>query len=250
MDDYDREFYLLSNDEAIRSAAPVLSAVRKWFHVKSVVDFGCGEAPWLRSWKEHGAEEVLGLDGEHVDRGRLLIDDSEFRVVDLRQPVRLGRSFDLVQSLEVGEHLPRGASETFVDTLTAHGPLVLFSAAPPGQGGEGHVNERPYAFWRGLFDQRGYVLVDAIRPAIRDDVRVSFWYRYNTFLYVHRELLREVPVELQRCALEQGPIPDLAPRSLQVFRWYLRTLPAWWVTFVAKRVLKPLQLRQRKRRAQ
>jgi hypothetical protein len=34
--------------------------------------------------------------------------------------------------------------------------MVLFSAAPPGQGGEHHVNERTYEFWRGLFARHGY----------------------------------------------------------------------------------------------
>ncbi|MDP6884692.1 MAG: hypothetical protein QF830_11185, partial [Rhodospirillales bacterium] len=43
-------------------------------------------------------------------------------------------------SLEVAEHLPPDAAETFVATLVAHGRLVLFSAAPPGQGGLNHVN--------------------------------------------------------------------------------------------------------------
>jgi hypothetical protein len=64
----------------------------------------------------------------------------------------MGRRFDLVQSLEVGEHLPLSAAETLVDSLTTASDRVLFSAAVKGQGGEFHVNEQPLAFWQELFE--------------------------------------------------------------------------------------------------
>ena len=62
---------------------------------------------------------------------------------NLANPVDLGRKFDLVQSLEVGEHLPKSAADTFVETLVKHGDVVLFSAASVGQGGHDHINEQP-----------------------------------------------------------------------------------------------------------
>ena len=48
----------------------------------------------------------------------------------------------------------RVAAERIVPLLreqTRHSDIVLFSAAPPGQGGHGHVNERSYEYWRGEF---------------------------------------------------------------------------------------------------
>ena len=53
----------------------------------------------------------------------------------------MDRKFDLVVSLEVAEHLPSECAETFVDSLTGLGPIVLFSAAIPHQGGTNHANE-------------------------------------------------------------------------------------------------------------
>ena len=69
-----------------------------------------------------------------------MIDADEFRAADLSQPIDLGRRFDVVQSLEVAEHLPSSRASEFIGTLTSHDPLVMFSAAVPGQGGEHHIN--------------------------------------------------------------------------------------------------------------
>ena len=50
--------------------------------------------------------EVLGLDGNYVDEDALLIARSELVVSNLANPVDMGKKFDLVESLEVAEHLP------------------------------------------------------------------------------------------------------------------------------------------------
>src|SRR5256885_15969550 len=114
----------------------------------------------------------------------MLIDAANLRAADLANPIDLGRRFDLVQSLEVAEHLPAVKAESFVDTLIAHGSLVLFSAALPGQGGENHVNEQPLDYWRDIFRSRGYLPVDYLRPLITGDPAIQSWYRYNILLYV------------------------------------------------------------------
>ncbi|WP_437672446.1 class I SAM-dependent methyltransferase [Sorangium sp. So ce131] len=250
MYDYDREFYDIMNREAMRSAAPILRLLTAWFEVTSVVDFGCGHGAWLKVWKQLGVPEVLGLDGSHVDRSALLVDPAEFRAEDLTRPVQLGRRFDLVQSLEVGEHLPHDAARDFVGSLTRHGNIVLFSAAPPGQGGEFHINERPYRYWRELFHERGYVLLDAVRPAVKDSPEVSYWYRFNTFLYVHRDALPAVPRALLDAAIPADrPIPDVAPLSMKLWRMMLRPMPSWWITYIARNVIKPRVVQQHRREA-
>lgn len=68
----------------------------------------------------------------------------------------LGR-FDVVFSIEVGEHLPGELSGAFVDYIVSKGDLVIFSAAFPGQGGQGHINEQPKEYWAERFGLRGYV---------------------------------------------------------------------------------------------
>src|SRR5262249_17409131 len=146
-----------------------------------------------------GVETIHGIDGDYVDRALLEIPGSAFTCADLSKPVSLGRTFDLVQSLEVGEHIVPEASDIFVDQLIAHSSgFVLFSAAPPGQGGEFHINERSYEFWRALFRTRGFRPLDYVRPLIIEDRSISFWYRFNTLLYARDDLVSSLPLRLRR----------------------------------------------------
>ena len=184
MYEYGAAFYSFLDSFAVRSAERIVPLVAEALPVSSIADFGCGQGAWLSVWKAAGVA-VVGVDGPYVDRRRLLIPAMAFRPSDLTAPLDLGRRFDLVQSLEVAEHLPLGSAETFVDTLTRHADAVLFSAAVPGQGGEHHVNEQPLAFWRARFAARGYRAVDLVRPAVRGEAAVQQWYRCNTVLYVN-----------------------------------------------------------------
>lgn len=213
---YTADFYRHINAGALSSAEALLPVVARWFDVKSVIDFGCGQGAWLSVWKQVGAREVVGLDGEYVDRNGLLVDPHEFTGADLSRPVDLGRTFDLVQSLEVAEHLPEAHADTFVDNLVRHGSVVLFSAAVPGQLGEHHVNERPFEYWRDKFIARGYVLIDAIRPELRHRANIDPWYKHNALLFVHRDRLPDIPAKLRAHRLpDDAPIPSFAPLYLR-----------------------------------
>jgi 2-polyprenyl-3-methyl-5-hydroxy-6-metoxy-1,4-benzoquinol methylase len=75
------------------------------FH-RSLVDVGCGIGTWLAEFEAAGIADVTGVDGDYVDRARLLIDRARFEPRDLSRPFELDRKFDLAMSLEVAEHLP------------------------------------------------------------------------------------------------------------------------------------------------
>ena len=127
----------------------------------------------------------------------------------------------------MAEHLPEAAAAGFVETLTRHGELVLFSAAPPGQGGEHHVNEQPYAYWRALFARRGYRLIDWLRPRLAGANEVQYWYRYNLFLYASASRLAGLPEAMRLAALpEEAPIPDVSPAAFRLRKEILRRVPA------------------------
>jgi hypothetical protein len=73
-------------------------------------------------------------------------------------PGALNRRFDLVLSIEVAEHIPLERHEALFDFLVARaGRWIVFSGARPGQGGHGHVAERPELEWREEFTKRGCV---------------------------------------------------------------------------------------------
>lgn len=170
-------------ERAVRSAKAVLPHVIGLIRPSSVVDFGCGGGAWLKACGELGIADVLGVDGQYVDPGSLAFPRERFLSHDLRRPLDVSRRFDLAISLEVAEHIPSTASDTFVDSLVRLAPVVLFSAAIPYQGGIGHVNEQWPTYWRELFDRRGYVAIDFVRRQIWNDDRVDTWYRQNIVIY-------------------------------------------------------------------
>jgi SAM-dependent methyltransferase len=174
-----------------QSAEVVVPSLLDLVHPASVVDVGCGTGAWLSVLTASGVDDVLGVDGDFVDRSRLLIPSSRFVVADLRRPFELGRTFDLALCLEVGEHLPVEAADLLVSQLTEIAPVVAFSAAIPGQGGVGHINEQWPDWWAERFAERRFRQLDILRPAIWDDDRVAYWYRQNLFLYVRDDRLAD-----------------------------------------------------------
>lgn len=223
---YGEAFLAYATRQAVAAARVIVPLVQKPLRVSSVADFGCGEGAWLRVWKELGAADVLGIDGPWVDPRRLLVERHEFAVQNLQQPLDLGRSFDLVESIEVAEHLDASAARTFVATLCAHAPRVLFSAAVPGQGGEHHVNEQPYEYWRALFAEQGFEPFDALRPRLQDRAELAAWHRFNLLLYVRRDHCAELPPEVLASAVPRDlPIADFAPPLYRARKWLVRRLP-------------------------
>ncbi len=178
---YDDAFFELwgaHNRDYVRSARTVADCLFEQYRPATVLDLGCGAGFHCARLIEHGVQVVAadwsacpletrapGLDHiETVDLGRPLPDDRFPQV-------------DLVLCLDVAEHLPPEQSQAIVDNCTRFSDLVAFSAAPPGQGGVGHVNEQPRRYWferfnkarfrhcrkeSGWLDVRGLALRDVI----------------------------------------------------------------------------------------
>jgi SAM-dependent methyltransferase len=180
---YDASFYEEYQGGSRASAAAVVPIVNQLVQPTSVLDVGCGIGAWLVQWTSEGVTDILGVDGEHVDPTALQIARTSFQEVDLRNPLSLNRKFDLVQSLEVAEHLDDVLADQFVRSLTSHGDTILFSAAIPGQRGFHHVNEQWPSYWVSRFAREGFKVFDIIRPVIWSDSRVDIWYRQNTLLF-------------------------------------------------------------------
>ncbi|MBT3396568.1 MAG: hypothetical protein HN423_05250 [Alphaproteobacteria bacterium] len=139
MNGYSEQFYAYTSHGSETSAqiiASSLLAADSVGPIASVCDFGCAQGVWLAAWKAAGVAEIQGVDGPWVDIADLQISAKAFLSFNLTDPIDLGgRTFDLVQSLEVAEHLPASGAAAFIDNLVRHGTMALFSAAPPGQGG-------------------------------------------------------------------------------------------------------------------
>jgi SAM-dependent methyltransferase len=216
---YDRDFYLDQKTGSRLSADQVLPIVLAMINPRSVIDIGCGVGTWLAAALTQGVLDVVGVDGAYVDRDLLEIPETRFFTGDLATKIDLGRTFDLVISLEVAEHLPAQAAEIFIDNLVRHGPVVLFSAAVPCGGGTGHVNEQWPAYWAERFEKRGYVAIDCLRELIWNNQKIEWWYRQNAILYVRSEYMASQP----RLAAEYGrrggvPMALVHPELFQAMR--------------------------------
>jgi SAM-dependent methyltransferase len=188
MSTFTPEEYATLRRRSRSSADVVLPIALETIPAQSVIDVGCGVGTWLAACEARGLTDYLGIDGDGASAS-LDISPDRFRVVDLTQPFGIGRTFDLAMSLEVAEHLPAASATHFVTELTTLAPAVLFSAAIPGQGGTRHINEQWPSYWAGLFQARGYVPMDVIRPRVWDHPDVDWWYQQNTLLYVRTALL-------------------------------------------------------------
>ena len=197
MQPYTDDFYRDLQEGARRSARVIVPLVLELLQPRHVIDVGCGLGTWLSVFKECGVEDIWGVDGDHVDKTMIEIPEERFLSFDLKQPLHIERQFDLVVSLEVAEHLPEACAEAFVGSLTGLGPIVLFAAAIPFQGGTHHVNEQWPEYWADLFQQKGYVAIDCLRRKIWKNENVEWWYAQNVLIFAAQEHLKGQPL-LQR----------------------------------------------------
>ena len=194
-ENYDENFYRELQRMA-NSAANVLKVVSKFIRPRSVVDLGCGVGGWLSFWQKNYGAEVYGIDGDYVDRKNLLIPAENFHPFNLEERVTLERRFDLVETIEVAEHLTPARADSFVEDLTKLSDVILFSAAIPAQGGTNHINEQWQSYWAEKFLRLGYVGIDCIRPAVWDNNTIEICHRQNALIYVKSTELYRYP-ELQ-----------------------------------------------------
>ena len=232
---YDSIFYEYQREGALRSARIMLPVLHRMLSIKSVLDVGCGAGAWLRAHQDNGVSDIVGVDGDYVDSNMLLIEPARLLAMDITTPLDLGRQFDLVQCLEVAEHVSKAAAEILIGNLIRHGRFILFSAAVPGQGGAEHINERPLCYWRGLFARRGFHVFDPLRPAVANNPDIDWWYRYNTLLYVHESQLATLPHATKATEIPADQaIRDLSPLAMKIRKLLLRALPSNIVSAMAK----------------
>ncbi len=184
-DIYGDEYYRSAELLAESSATPIAQSVIRDLAPRTVLDVGCGSGALLAALAARGID-VTGLENSEAaltycrNRGLCVC---KFDLRATRLPPMMSH-FDLVVSMEVGEHLPQRIADRFVDLLTRYANTVVFTAATPGQGGTDHVNEQPHEYWIDKFAKRWFEYASEQSLAWRME-----WERQGTAPWYSRNLM-------------------------------------------------------------
>ena len=158
------------------------------YRPRTAIDVGCGPGMLSQALARRGIV-VAALDGH--GRPDFTGLTATFRPCDLNSLESLHQvsrglpgPFDVAICLEVAEHLEPEMSDELIAFLCGLAPVVVFSAAVPLQGGNGHINCQPREAWHDRFVRHGYRLAHRLRPQLQGDRSIAPWYRYNLLDYV------------------------------------------------------------------
>lgn len=132
----------------------------KLMQVKTIGDFGCGPG-WYTALFRRNGYDAQGYDGNpHVEEMSAPLFGNGFycQRADLTDELETDEPFDLVFSLEVGEHIPQQWEDTYLDNLARNaGKYIILSWAVENQAGDGHVNCRPNSYVISKMHRRGFI---------------------------------------------------------------------------------------------
>ena len=254
---YPENFYKSRETRSRASADIVMSILAGLIPgIDSVVDYGCGVGTWLDAARRQlGVDDIHGYEGSWVDSALMVVEAHQIDACDLTTLVEHGppRRASLAMCLEVAEHLPAASADGLVDLLTGTASTVLFSAAIPGQGGKGHINEQWPDYWMSRFAERGYAALAPFRGRLWNDDTVRPWFAQNLFLFVHRSdmthLLSRPEPEIDAMQAVVHPHvfrAALARQQAQIER--LTSLAGAWRNFRRALLGRPYRVRPRRAR--
>ncbi len=160
----------------------------------SILELGCGGGWFTEEFIRRGLDIVAvegSLDGcqKTLSRG---VPPAKLIRHDLRLPLTLNRSFDIVVCTEVAEHIEPPFSSQLINNIVNHSKLVWFSFEEPGtnEAHYHHCNEQPEKFWRNLFAFFNYKMASLPQEA---QAKVGFRGRC---IFYHQDL--QLPPTLGR----------------------------------------------------
>ena len=194
---------------------------------KSILDIGCATGHWLSQFKKEGLQ-IFGLEGSDAAFKNLLVDQSVVEHFDLRKKHTEKYNVDLVLSIEVAEHIEPAFTPNYVDVLTSHGANnIIMTAAPPGQGGQGHVNEQPKEYWIERLENTGYERDKGLENKIIEWVKTARSQKNSSFEFRKVDYKTgEIKEDWNWASYEDAMAGDRS--KLQLKKWDNVWIPTWF----------------------
>jgi GT2 family glycosyltransferase len=147
-----------------------------------VIDLGCGNGYYC-NFLENRGYTVIAVEGTK-DIEKVSLYKPIFRWNLTQDLILPGLPEDTtVLSLEVAEHIDPAFENVFFNNITKHATRVIMSWGVPGQGGDGHVNERPNDYVINRMRERGFLFDRKITEKLRLSVFNSkLWWFKNTLM--------------------------------------------------------------------
>lgn len=121
--------------------APFTTKKKRQVKLLLLLYFGGGLGPYLVGFRNQGVKELVIMEPRsHGDCLFLGMKQDTTDVINTNLKRLPKEKFDLVMTIEVVEHIPVEFHPHIIDFLAqATKKYILFSAAHPGQDGQGHV---------------------------------------------------------------------------------------------------------------
>jgi 2-polyprenyl-3-methyl-5-hydroxy-6-metoxy-1,4-benzoquinol methylase len=173
---------------------------------KTMLEVGCALGYGIDVFEDFGYD-IYGIDISKyaVDRAASKSGTPDhFAVADAQLPNPFGRTFDLVVSFQVVEHLPdeRAGVRCLAEAVAPGGHLVLATPNPTSvspyrkfQDDPTHINEHPPDHWQALITQSGLTLIRSrtyhVLPVLSRWFPVRYcavprWLGYDTLMVASR----------------------------------------------------------------
>ena len=165
----------LTNEQWVELLAPhdnwneriILAIFAVFGYPVSYLDVGCGTGAMVNIARKIGIESY-GVDkiprpDTHIFRHDL----NNFFSLAMHG---ISEKVALVTSFEVGEHIYPDRHDNFCDTIARPVPdrgMLIFTAASPGQAGEGHVGVKHAPYWRAKMHDRGLTYQSYLTSRLR-----------------------------------------------------------------------------------
>ena len=187
---YDSRYYATDVEGPAANSAPDISqSITSDLQPHTVVDVGCGTGALLEVLKENGCQ-VFGLEYSEAALQLCRARGVDVQKFDLeKESLAINQTFDVVVSMEVGEHLPEKSADRYVEILAELSDTIVFSAAQPGppeRHAHDHVNEQPKSYWLSKFRAFGFeydeVMSNQWQKKWQAGGAVVYWYHENVMI--------------------------------------------------------------------